>query len=158
MENEIYNLIALDEVKHFLRVTTDIDNIIIKNLLKTALFQLEKYIGKTLIQQTYEQDFFDYDNNKISLIHQPIAEIISVELHDGKKINHYLENSSIILLERVQTPIKIKYVAGLFKAILPSIFKIAILQITSYLYNSDHTKYNLDTILNDFHFLKEYKL
>lgn len=158
MENEIYNLISLDEIKHFLRLTTDTDNIIIKTLLETALFQLEKYIGKTLIQTTYEQDVCDCDNNKINLIHQPIAEVISVESNDGRKIHYYLEKNSIILLEGVRVPIKIKYVAGLFKTIFPSIFKIAILQIISYLYNSDHTKSSLDTTLSDFHFLKEYKL
>ncbi len=158
MENEIYNLIGLDEVRHFLRLTTNTDNIIIKTLLDTALFQLEKYIGKTLIQKTYEQDAFDCDNNKINLIYHPIAEVISVESNGGKQINHYLEKNSIILLENVQAPIRIKYISGLFKTFLPSVFKVAILQIISYLYNSDHTKSNIDTILNDFHFLKEYKL
>ncbi len=158
MENEIHNLINLDEIKQCLRITTDIDDKIIKDLLEAALFQLEKYIGKTLIQKTYEQSAFDYDDSKVNLLHRPVSKVISVESDDGKEIKYYLEKNSVILLENVKKPIKIKYVSGVFKNSLPSVFKIAIMEIISYLYNADLSQNSLDTILKNFHFLKEFRL
>lgn len=158
MENEIHNLINLDEIKQCLRITTDIDDKIIRDLLESALFQLEKYIGKTLIQKTYEQSAFDYDESKVNLLHRPVSEVISVESDDGQEIKYYLEKNSVILLENVKKPIKIKYVSGVFKNSLPSVFKIAIMEIISYLYNADLSQNRLDTILKNFHFLKEFRL
>ena len=158
MENEIHNLINLDEIKQCLRITTDTDDKIIKDLLEAALFQLEKYIGKTLIQKTYEQSAFDYDDSKVNLLNRPVSEVISVESNDGQEIKYYLEENSVILLENVKKPIKIKYVSGVFKDSLPGVFKTALMEIISYLYNADLSQNSLDIILRNFHFLKEFRL
>jgi len=158
MENEIHNLINLDEIKQCLRITTDTDDKIIKDLLEAALFQLEKYIGKTLIQKTYEQSAFDYDDSKVNLLNRPVSEVISVESNDGQEIKYYLEKNSVILLENVKKPIKIKYVSGVFKDSLPGVFKTALMEIISYLYNADLSQNSLDIILRNFHFLKEFRL
>ncbi len=158
MENEIHNLINLDEIKQCLRITTDTDDKIIKDLLEAALFQLEKYIGKTLIQKTYEQSAFDYDDSKVNLLNRPVSEVISVESNDGQEIKYYLEKNSVILLENVKKPIKIKYVSGVFKDSLPGVFKTALMEIISYLYHSDLSQNSLDIILRNFHFLKEFRL
>ena len=158
MENEIHNLINLDEIKQCLRITTDTDDKIIKDLLEAALFQLEKYIGKTLIQKTYEQSAFDYDDSKVNLLNRPVSEVISVESDDGQEIKYYLEKNSVILLENVKKPIKIKYVSGVFKDSLPGVFKTALMEIISYLYNADLSQNSLDIILRNFHFLKEFRL
>ena len=158
MKNEIHNLISLDEVKRFLRVTNDTDNILIQELLEAALFYLENYVCKTLIQKTYEKECLQSDNLKITLIHAPIVEIISVESSDGKKINHSYDRNLVMFFEKLHDPIKIKYVAGLFKDSIPSIFKIALMEVISYLYNSDFSQDNLNTILNNFNCLKQYKL
>ena len=157
MENNIHNLISLDEIKHFLRLTSDVDDKIIITLLETALFHLERYMSQSLIQKTYSQEIIQYDE-EILLENGPVVKILSIETKDGSPVHYYSDNGSIVLTERHTKPVIVNYVAGLFKDILPSIFRFALLEIVLYLYNSDHTKTPLDSVLNQFNFLKKYKL
>lgn len=157
MENNIHNFISLEEIKHFLRITSDIDDKVLTTLLETALFYLEKYMSKSLVQKTYSQEIMQSDE-EIRLESTPVVQILSVKLQDGTPVHYYSDNGSIVLTEKHEKAVTIEYVAGLFKDYVPSIFKFALLEIISYLYNSDHTKTPLDSILNQFNFLKKYKL
>lgn len=159
MENEIHNLIPLEEVKHFLRVTDNLDDKLIKTLLEGALFHLERYISQTLIQKTYSQEISaSEDQSQVILSHSPIVEVVSVKSEDGREINYYSNENTLVLLEKSIVPITVQYTAALFKAFLPNIFKVALLEIASYLYNSGSTKATLSSILGSFSSLKQYRL
>jgi hypothetical protein len=147
----------LEEIKHFLRITSDIDDKVIITLLETALFHLEKYMSQSLIQKTYFQEIIQSDE-EIRLENSPVVQILSVKLKDETPVHYYSDNGFLVLTEKHEGPVIVQYVAGLFRGFLPSIFKFALLEIISYLYHSDHTKTPLDSVLNQFNFLKKYKL
>jgi hypothetical protein len=154
MEHEIHNLISLDEVKHFLRITSNVDDATIKALLETALFHLESYISTTIIQRKYEQIL---TKPKEVLKYGPVLKVESVRNEAGKELPYNLENN-IIDVESNDIPIIVTYKSGLFSGSIPNEFKVALIEIVSFLYNSGSSEISLGAILSKFSAIKNFKL
>jgi uncharacterized phiE125 gp8 family phage protein len=154
MEQEIHNLISLDEVKHFLRTTSNVDDQLIKTLLETALFHLEAYISRAVIQKTYEQVL---TQSREVLKHSPVLKVESVRNEAGKELSYNLENN-IIEVEGNDKPITVTYKSGLFSGAIPSEFKVALMEIVSLLYNSGSSEESLNSILSKFSSIRNFKL
>jgi uncharacterized phiE125 gp8 family phage protein len=154
MEHEIHNLISLSEIKHFLRITSDVDDNLIKDLLETALFHLESYLCRSIIHKSYEQVLI---KSKEILKYSPIIEIQSVKTQSGNRIPYSLERN-VIEIATVTEPAIVKYKGGLFATQIPSEIKIALMEIVSSLYNSEPDKASISSILNQFYAIKSFKL
>lgn len=151
MEHEIHNLISLDEVKHFLRVTSDVDDNLIKDLLETALFYLEGYLCRSIVQKTYEQVV---TKSKEYLKNGPVWSVESVK-NSGQDVSYNLEGN-IIEIESDQ-PTIVTYKGGIFTDKIPSEVKTSLLEIVSALYNSE-AKESIHSILSKLNQLKSYRL
>lgn len=151
MKNLIHNLIALEEVKHFLRITSGIDDKLIQVLLETAVFHLESYISQSIIQQTYEEQVSGF---KETLNHSPVITVESVVDLKGQTVPYELRGDVIEI--STDGPVLVKYKAGLFESFIPSEFKTALMLIISALYNSESP--NINMVLDQFSSLKKFKL
>ncbi len=154
MEHEIHNLISLDEIKHFLRVTSDVDDQLIKTLLETALFHLEVYLCKTIIQKTYEQVL---TKSKEVLTHTPVLEIQSVKTQCGNDVSYNLQDN-VIEVNNNEQPLIITYKGGLFTVKIPPELKVVLMEIVSFLYNSPTARESLNSILTKFNSFRNFKL
>jgi hypothetical protein len=147
-------IITLEEVKNFLRVTSDLDDQLIITLIQSALEQIEGYIGQNLLEDIYSEEL--QNQEIISPKYQPCLEVLSVKEGD-KNLNYLIENDQIILLDRPKGKIKIDYRAGLFKEkFIPSSIKHLLLQLVQAFYQDP--KANSLTILKNFNLFKKYKL
>ena len=154
MEHEIHNLISINEIKHFLRITSDIDDQLIKDLLETALFHLESYLCRSIIHKSYEQVLI---KSKEILKYGPTVEIQSVETQSGNRIPYDLEEN-VIEVATVTEPVIVKYKAGLFSTKIPSEIKVVLMEIVSSLYNSEPGKESINLILNKFNAIRNFRL
>jgi uncharacterized phiE125 gp8 family phage protein len=154
MTHEIHNLISVDEIKHFLRITSNIDDNLLKDLLETAVFHLEDYLSKGIINQIYEQVLI---RSKEVLKYGPISQIYNVKTASGQDISYHLQDNIIEVSYQLE-PVIVRYKGGLFSKQIPPEIKIAILNIVSSLYNSEPGKVSIDTILNQFRTIRNLKL
>ena len=147
------DIISLEEVKHFLRISSDLDDQLIITLTESAIEQIEGYIGQNLLQKTYQEKLREEE-----IIHpkyQPCLEILSIK-EGEKNLNYLIENDQIILLDRAKEEITLEYRAGLFKETIPSSIKHLILQLVQAFYQDP--KANSLNILKNFNLFKKYKL
>ncbi len=154
MEHEIHNLISLHEVKHFLRVTSNIDDQLIKTLLETALFHLEGYLCRSIIQKTYEEVL---TKSKTYLKHTPVLEIQSVKAQSGRDISYNLEDN-VIETAASEEPLIITYKGGLFAIKIPPELKVVLMEIVLLLYDSQSARESLNSILTKFNSLRNFRL
>ena len=147
-------IITLEEVKHFLRISSGLDDQLIITLIESAIEQIEGYIGQNLLQKNYQEELVGQE-----IIHpkyQPCLEILSIKEGD-KPLKYLIENDQVILLERSKGKISLEYRAGLFKEEIPSSIKHLILQLVQAFYTND-PKFNALNILKNFNLFKKYKL
>ena len=126
MEHEIHNLISLDEVKHFLRITSDVDDNLIKDLLETAVFYLEGYFCRGIISKTYEEVI---TQSKEYLKHGPIFQIESVKSKSGEDVSYNLEGN--VIEANSDGPLIVTYKGGMFTLkIPPEVFLLSLNKLT----------------------------
>lgn len=154
MEHKIHNLISIDEIKHFLRITSDVDNNLLKDLLETALFHLETYLSRGIIHTVYEQIL---TKPKETLKYGPALEIQNVRTESGQDIPYNLEDN-VIEVSNVSEPIIVRYKGGLFSTKIPPEIKVALMEIVSFLYNSEPGKGSINRILHNFNSIRSFKL
>ena len=154
MAHEIHNLISVDEIKHCLRITSDLDNNLFKDLLEAAIFHLEAYLSRGIIHKVYKQVL---TKSTEMLKYGPILEIQNVRTESGKDINYTLEDT-IIEVGYLSEPIIVQYRGGLFDNKIPPEIKVIIMEIISSLYNSEPGKISIHTILNQLNTIRSYKL
>ena len=152
MEHEIHNLISLDEVKHFLRITSDVDDSLIKDLLETAVFYLEGYLCRGIIGKTYEEVV---TKSKEYLKYGPIFQIESVKSKSGEDVSYNLEGN--VIESNSDGPLIVTYKGGMFTVKIPPEVKIALLEVVSHLYNSG-AKESINSILSKLNQLRSYRL
>jgi hypothetical protein len=146
-------IILLEEVKHFLRISSDLDDQLITTLIESAIEQIEGYIGQNLIEKIYSEELIGQE-----IIHpkyQPCLEILAIK-EEEKVVNYLIENDQIILLDRPKGKIILEYRAGLFKETIPSSIKHLILQLVQAFYQDP--KANALNILKNFNLFKKYKI
>jgi uncharacterized phiE125 gp8 family phage protein len=91
-------ILSLDEIKNFLRIDFDSDDILLQKALNTATRQCELKIGQTLNQKTYLMSIYNpLKTNKIKLKYEPIISVEKIEHIDEN------ENTSLISTDNYKT-------------------------------------------------------
>lgn len=156
MSKNIHDFIPLSELKHFLRVTTSIDDALLKQLLETAQFFVENYTSQAIIKRIYTQEIFSF-NKEIKLSNTPVIQVKSILDNQGNEVNYQFKDEILTILNRPTEKMTVQYVAGLFDITIPSHFKIALMQIVAQLYNGENENQLLST-LSKFNLNKQYKI
>lgn len=116
--------LTMRKAKSYLRVDSNEDDSIIKNLIKAATVKIEKEIGQSLITKTWQKEVFVGETRsgsaKIMLPYPPVTEILSVEekisSKEFRQIEHYsfCDNCDMpyILINNTNRTIRITYKSG----------------------------------------------
>lgn len=138
------NLISLDYVKNFLRISHNYDDELLEDLVSAAIEAAEHYLRLKLSRATIKIELpFAARNLEIALPLTPVAKIEEVILHDGdKKMSHpFSSKNNMLLLKKMPAHQKIIciYVAGYNQAVdLPANIKRGIMMQVAEAYdNSD---------------------
>ena len=138
-----HNLIPLEEIKHYLRVTHNHDNASLDNMALSAIENAENFLRFYLIERRFALKIEGGLRGNIVIQHFPLKEITSFKYtdndgeHDYSK-DHYemdIDDGVIILNEKVKSiNAEIKYVAG-YGVDMPANIKQGLLKHISYIYD-----------------------
>jgi uncharacterized phiE125 gp8 family phage protein len=151
--------ILLTEAKLHLRVTSDVDNTLIANLIKTARQHAENFTGRVLASATFELIMDIFPSDKIKLPMPPVKSVTSIKYTDSDGLevewddeNYIFYNSEPAIIVPAYgiswpsfTPfpvgaVKIRYIAGYEASltdaslIIPEPIRQAILLLIGHLY------------------------
>lgn len=95
--------VGLDEVKKHLRLDHSFEDDYLEHLIKVGTLQVEKYLGRSLIKQTWQLVCHNHgggrETNEIRLPNPPILDVVSIHAlypNEVKKpIKRYMVNSSL---------------------------------------------------------------
>jgi uncharacterized phiE125 gp8 family phage protein len=114
--------LVLSDVKDYLKVSGSADDTIITNLIKTARERAEKFIGCSLITQSWKMSYDQYTPSFARLYNGPVQSVTSVTVFNRDEVAtvissaaYYLTTAKKILVfdaNIVSQRIEIIYVAG----------------------------------------------
>lgn len=138
--------IALNTAKMFLKITNNLEDDLIKSLIKSTANTFEIYTGIALVNQEWQVGYRQFSTLNLSLPMKPVQEILSIKLQDVKgnfssfNKNYYsLEESEIsFVVFPCSYLVKITFSAGfgLDEATIPEDIKSALLNHIAYLYEN----------------------
>ena len=127
---------SLEDVKNYLRITSDFDNELITHLLETSVKIAENFTGMNLIQKKISMSSTDRNARRFFLKYTPITEIQKIIIKCNNveaeiASNDYLINLATATLELLKElkrdEIIIDYSIGIDQKLLPSDIKQGIL-------------------------------
>jgi uncharacterized phiE125 gp8 family phage protein len=78
-------IMALPEVKNYLRVSFDEDNSLIEDMIKAALNFAENFTGRVLIPKTYKATYCGPIGNEIKLPNSNISDVLNIYIVNTSK-------------------------------------------------------------------------
>lgn len=151
LEVQPQEIILLDDVKNYLRITDDFDDKLIGELIYTAIDIAEKFLGLSLLTKKvrfYKKQLDDY---RFDLKYLPIINIDKIEITTDTKSeilesDNYLLNNGVLYLTNIINNnienIAIDYFIGFTKENIPQVLKQGILLHVSEMYDRDNLKSN----------------
>lgn len=144
LKNDFYEILSLTEIKDFLRISGNHDNLLVQNLLNSVVCFVEKFLGTVINKR--EIFLFGVYHGAIFL-RKPLIEIISVK-SEGVNVKFRFENVLQIDVD-FGKQVEILYIAGLEEDEIMDDLKTAMLFHIAFLYdirsaNSNMPKYSLE--------------
>ncbi len=135
LDREEQNILAVDDIKNYARISIDDDDLLIKEMIEAAIIAAENFMRTALVKQTVEVT--GHNTNSLLLPIMPLIKILEVKC--GDKIldeNDYHHARDRISLESYGKTVA-KYSAGYEDPKdIPAIIKQALLVHISQMYDS----------------------
>jgi hypothetical protein len=123
IKDDFYEVIPLKELKHFLRINGEHDDMLLRSLTKTAIQFAENFLETEILKKEIKATFVF--KNKI-VLKKPILEIISVK-HGNEDISFKTEGKYLIPNVKIGSEIEIIYISGVEENHLKADLKAALM-------------------------------
>lgn len=131
IKDDFYELLPLEEVKHFLRINGNHDDLLILNLMQTAIQFAENFLGFDIGKR--EVKYFGIFEVKI-VLRKPILRIISVK--SGEENTFFTLNSNALIPNvKIGSEIEVHYLSGMEKSDFKGDLKTALIAHVLNLYD-----------------------